>query len=146
MAQIPDNPVTLQDLTVWFQMVEQLNKLKATEMLMRKRIFNAYFPDPKEGTNTFLLPDGYQLKGVHVVNRKVDEPALTVLTPAFQEKQLKLDDLIQRKPTLSVSAYRELTDEERTLFDQALIIDIGSPSLKIEDPPKKKVKAGEKAS
>jgi hypothetical protein len=34
--------------------------------------------------------------------------------------------------------YRELTEEQRHLVDQMLLIDAGSPSLKIEPPAKKR--------
>lgn len=144
MSAIPDNPVTMQDLMTWYVMVEDLAKLKANEVILRRKIFKHYFPTPDEGVNTHTLEDGYALKGDYKIDRKVDEAALVTLTPNFQEAGIKVDDLIRRKPELAVKEYRKLegdtSDEGKArlhLFDQCLIIKPSeTPALEIVLPKK----------
>jgi len=137
MTQLPDNPVTINDLMAWYKMHEDLAKLKASEVLLRKKIFGHYFPTPSEGTNTFTLPDGYALKATYKIERKVDEAALTTLAPSFREQHIAVDSLIVRKPELAVREYRKLTTEQTRLFDQCLIVKPSeTPSLEIVLPAK----------
>lgn len=148
-AAIPENTVTAQDLAEWYELQEQLGKLKSAEALLRGRIFRHYFPTPKEGTNNVSLNDGTGavLKGQHVINRTVDPGSLDALKKAQQDALallasggnpnvpvLKLDELIKWKPEVAISKYRELTEEERMFFDQCLVIKPGSPQLEITIP------------
>lgn len=144
MSQIPQNQVTQKDLADWFTQKVQLAKLRVSEMLLRKKIFNGYFPTPKEGANNHTLPDNYILKATHVVDRKIDEPMLVALWDDLVAEGINMNALIVKKPELVMKAYRELTEEQRKKFDQVLIIKDGSPSLEIV-PPSTKKKAGEKA-
>lgn len=150
MTAIPaPEPVGQKDLTAWFELCKELDRVKAAEMLLRKRIFNAYFPAPKEGTNTVVLPDTYQLKGVHPINRKVVEEAMQALCyrpplgpgawgpSKLEEAGISVADLIKWKPELAISAYRELTAEQMNLVDQMLLISPGTPALAIERPSKR---------
>lgn len=144
MSAIPDNPVTMQDLMTWYTMQEDLAKLKAAEVLLRRKIFKFYFPTPSEGVNTHTLDDGYALKGDYKIDRKVDDAALVTLTPTFQEQGLKVDELIKRKPELALREYRKLEADETEvgkarlhLFDQCLIIKPSeTPALEIVLPKK----------
>lgn len=141
MSLIPPNTVTQQDLADWYNTKAQLNELKTREVFLRRKIFGFYFPEPTEGTNTFVLPDGYQVKGKHVIDRKVDEAALTLLTPQLQEKKIIIDNVIRNKPELAKRAYDALSDEQRHLFDQCLIIKPSeTPGLEIVPPAKRAAK------
>lgn len=140
MATIPDNPVTMTDLMSWYTMQDDLKKLKAMEMLLRKKIFKFYFPNPTEGTNNFALPDDYMLKGVHSIDRQIDEAALVANAEAYKERNIAVADLVRYKPDLVKSAYNKLTEEEKKFFDLALIIKEGSPALTITLPAAKKTK------
>lgn len=128
---------TPEDLAAWYVAQEALRKAKDTELALRLKIFKDKFRAPVEGINKYDLPDGYVLKGTHVINRKVDEPALITLRPIFQEKGLKVDELVQFKPELRTGEYRKLTEEQRMMFDQVLIIKPGTPSLEIVLPKRK---------
>jgi len=146
MTTIPENTVTQQDLIQWYELVDKLKKIKTAEMILRLKIFKHYFPEPKEGVNTFVLPDSYLLKGDYSYDRNVDEAALVTLTPMLQDKGINLDVLIRRKPELALKEYRTLEKDQTEegvqklrLFDQCLIIKPSTPSLKIVDPPKPKV-------
>lgn len=134
-------PITAEDLVRWYELSEQLSKLKSAEAMLRARIFNFYFKEPKEGTNTVPLNDGTGavVKGTHVLNRAVDVGTLDALratqaVEGYNGPKLELDKLVKYKPEVSISEYRKLTDEERTLFDSALIIKPGSPQLEITIP------------
>lgn len=154
MSTIPENETTLQDLFDWYVLQEDLKKVKAREMLLRQKLFKHHFPTPEEGTNSLsldpvliaagLAADGRMLKGGYVINREVDAASLNVLGPKFAENGIKVQDLIQWKPSLKTGEYRKLTAEQLQLFDQCLIIKPGSPTLEVV-LPKARGKAGEKA-
>lgn len=144
MTSIPANTVTPADLIEWDRLQEELKRIKAAEMLLRQKIFAAYFPSPKEGTNDAPLAAGWVLKGKHTINREVDSGALEALKPALLEAGMRADSLIQYKLSLVLKEYRTLTAEQTQLFDQVLIVKPGSPALEIVLPAKAK-KAGEQA-
>lgn len=148
MTTIPENTVTQEDLSQWYQMQEQLKKLKAAEMLLRLKIFKGMIKDPKEGTNTVPLAEGWVLKGKHVINRDVDRAALAVNTavdPATHMSRLSangihVEQLIKWTPELITKNYRTLTAEQQQIFDECLIIKEGSPQLEIMLPASEKKK------
>jgi len=137
MAEIPENAVTQADLAKWYELADQLKKIRAQEMTLRKKIFGNAFPDPKEGTNSYELGDGYVLKAQHKLDRNIDPGALDALKEKLRENHINPDVLVQYKPSLVLKEYRTLTDEERALFDQCLIVKPGSPSLEIVLPKRK---------
>lgn len=153
-AAIPESTVTAADLAEWYALQKQLGELKSKEALIRSRIFKHFFPNPTEGTNNFELKDGTGavLKGKHTINRSVDVGSLDALrtsqTAAIKSRDedgvvpniplLPLDDLIKWKPELALAEYRKLTEEERTYFDQALVIKDGAPALEITIPKRAK--------
>ena len=144
MISIPANTVSQEDLAEWYRLQEELKKVKASEMLLRQKIFAAYFPSPAEGTNSAPLADGWVLKGKHTINREIDPGALGALKDKLLEAGIKADALVQYKPLLVLKEYRTLTEEQHQLFDQCLIVKPGSPALEIVLPAKAK-KAGEQA-
>lgn len=144
MAEIPT--VTAEDLALWYRIHAELGKLKAQEGLLRRRIFDAYFPKPAEGTNSVDLNDGTGavLKGTHKIQRDVDQGAYEAYRTEQQREGSNLvqlpmiENLVKWKPEVVLSEYRKLTDEERMAFDQCLIIKPGSPSLEIVIPKRVK--------
>ena len=141
MVEIPENEVTQADLAEWYKMQEEMKKLRAREMILRQKIFKFYFPNPNEGTNNHNMPDGYVLKGKHTINRDVDPGAFQVLRKTFEEAGIHPDALVQYKPSLVKREYNTLTEEQKRLFDQALIVKPGSPALEIV-LPKRRAAAG----
>jgi hypothetical protein len=137
MSEILQNEITQSDLSVWYEMSQQLKKLKAQEILLRKKIFNALFPSPVEGTNTFELADGYVLKGKHTVQRDIDQGAFDAIKEKLRERKVNPDSLVQYNPRLVLREYRKMTEDECLLFDQCLIIKPGSPALEIVLPKKR---------
>lgn len=137
MSLIPADTVTEADLAAWFNAKKELDKAKASEMLLRIRIFRFYFPTPVEGTNTVKLPDvdgvPYALKATYPITRKVDAALLDVLTKTMLEQLIPVDNLIKRTPELVLKEYRTLTAEQLVIFDQVLEIKPGSPALEISE-------------
>lgn len=129
--EIPQKTITQADVEEWYRLQDELRKVKTKEMLLRKKIFEACFPDPKEGTNSVELGDGYVLKGKHVINRSIDEGSLQAMSKELQEAGINTDELIEWKPSLKTREYRKLTAEQIHLFDQVLIVKDGSPGLEI---------------
>ena len=140
MVAVPPNPVTAEDLAAWWKMTQDLTALKASEMLLRTKIFKGMFPTPKEGTNKVPLTDGWELQAVHAVNRKVDPAAAKALQEEFIANGINPAALIELKPELKKAAYNELTQEQKNLFDNALIVSDGSPQMKIVLPAKNRPK------
>lgn len=137
---IPEHTVTMDDVAVWYKAKAELAKWKAREALLRPVIFRHFFPAAEEGTNTFIMPDGYQMKGVRVISREVDPGALESLQEQFRAKNISSDKFIKRKPELIVAEYRKFTAEELLLIDQALIIKDGMPGLDIKPPSTSKAR------
>lgn len=137
MSQLPENAVTQADLAAWYEMSEQIKALKGKEMLLRQKIYKGLFHDPKEGTNSVDLADGYVLKGKRTINREIDPGALQALREKFTEAGILTDELVQYKPSLKIKEYRTLTEEQMHLFDQALIIKDGAPALEIVLPKRR---------
>lgn len=130
----------------------------AAERDARDKCFNAFFKDPREGTNNFPLASGYTLKGKLPVARKVLEeelePLKTVrlcdLSPGFLQAhnlpstempaavalRINFDTLIVRKPELALKEYRTLTEGQRAFFDRCLEIKPGMAGLELAEPKK----------
>lgn len=126
--------VTQEELNTWYRLQRELSAIKAQELTLRKKVFAAFFPSPVEGTNTAPLTDGWVLKGQHKITREVDVATLDTLLPELVEAGIPVEDLIVKKPQLVIAQYRELTAEERLLFDQVLVIKDGAPALEIVLP------------
>jgi hypothetical protein len=142
MTLIPEREVTLEHLKEWYALKQQLDELKNKEVVIRQFIVAGLFPDPKEGTNTHPLNDGTGAvaKATHVLNRAVQVEPLEELRKSLETDnnlpKLDLDKLVRWKPEVSIKEYRTLTDEERHLFDQVLVIKPGMPGLEIMIPKK----------
>jgi hypothetical protein len=141
MALIPEREVTIQHLTEWYALKQQLDELKGKEVVLRQFICAGLFPNPDEGTNSHPLNDGTGAvaKMIHTINRAVQQEPLEELEKALAKPdnnlpKLNLDKLIKWKPEVSIKEYRTLTDEERHLLDQVLVIKPGMPGLDIVIP------------
>lgn len=107
------------------------------EQQLRKEIFELFFPEPKEGTNTLELPEGWKLKGVFKLTRNIDEAALSTVTKHLREIGVNADTLVQWKPSLKLATYKELTAEQRNLMDEAIVCKPGSPTVELVAPKEK---------
>ena len=145
MTQVPENEVTQADINKWYELQAQLKSIKASEMLLRTKIYKGLFKDPKEGTNTIPLAEGWVMKAERVIRRDIDVAALTInsANPELGPSRLELAginvaSLVKWKPELVLKNYRELTDEQKLIFNDCLVIKDGSPALEIVLPAKNK--------
>lgn len=158
MSQLPQDLLTAQEVFEWYEVTEQLAKLKQKEGLLRQRVWRHLVPLPEEGTNTVELANnpifqgvdtgGFVFKGQHKINRDIDEGALTTLGPVFAARTvdgkpapLPVGKLVKWSPELVLREYRKLTVEEMQEFDQVLIIKPGSPQCEIVLPAALKKKS-----
>lgn len=142
-AFVPPNQLCVEDIDEWNDCQQQLGRLKSREMLLRLRIFQHVFPTPDEGANNAKLADGLLIKGQYKIDRKVDEALLSVMKAPnpdldgksiFEVGGINPDKLVKYEPSLITGEYRELTDEQRILFERVLIMKPGAPSMTIEVP------------
>jgi hypothetical protein len=134
---------TIADVARLYTMQAELASLKAAEAMLRRRIFEHFFPNPKEGSaeNKYPLNDGTGavLQADHKINRTVLEAELDALKAAVKEDganlpKLPFNKLIKYKPELAKSEYNKLTEEERQVFDRCLDIKPGMPEVKVVIP------------
>jgi hypothetical protein len=153
---IPPVQLCQEDIADWNALKDELERVKNSEMLLRQKIFNYLFPNPREGANAVRMLDGTVITATHVIARKVDEEKLAT----FQQYRicdvaqwleslkidvagkdpnmtvvellgLHIDELIKAKPELVTKEYRTLTAEQMALFEYVLDIKPGSPQVKI---------------
>lgn len=170
---IATTPVTdpVGELAEWYKLRARIDAectpLINQERALRKRLFDHFFPSPTEGTNNYVLPDGYIVKGKYPIDRKVDPGSLDGLrtlrvmdvsaeflaslhvdtagvdpeTLVTKVMHLNLDALLRYTPDLEVKAYRTLTAEQQAIFDRCMTIKPGSIAMEVVPPTAKKPKA-----
>ena len=124
-------------LEEWYQLKLELKEVQERENALRKEIFTSAFPEAAEGTNTLELADGYVLKAVYPYTRKVDEAVLSNLHGQLKKLHISEDKLLKWKPELAITFYKTLTEEEKHVVDQFLIVKEGSPQLEVVLPKRK---------
>lgn len=132
-----ESKAEMKKLYEWYEIQEKLADLKDKEAKLRKEVFASFFPNPIEGTNTVPLDDGWVLKGVHKLNRKVNEEELVNVA-----KRKGMEDVIKNtinyKPSLALTEYKNLPENFRKILDNAIVTTPGTPSLKVVLPKRKK--------
>lgn len=133
---------TPQDLLRWNYLTDILPGLKEEEMALRRRLFKFAVPIPKEGTNVadesiaarLGVANGFVIKGAYKLDRSVEDAVFQNLKPALRNRGISPDLLVNYKPSLAVTVYRQLTEEDRTFFDQCITTKPGAPTLEIAQP------------
>ena len=136
-----DNASKIAKLEEWRlakQKADGVKPIVAEEQRLRKEVFNLFFPTPKEGTDKVELGEGWLLKGTYKLDRKIDEAALPTVQKELREIDINPDLLVNWEPKLKTAIYKELTEPQRRIFDQALVIKPGSPTVELVPPKKKK--------
>lgn len=132
-GQLPEK-VSDEDLQEWAVLKAIAKEAAENEMRKRRELIAKYFPVKAEGSVTRKTPMGLSVAVTFTVNRSIDKGILTAFTPQLEEAKVSLDAIIKNKPELVVSAYRTLTDAQRTLFDQVMTIKEGTPQITVTVP------------
>jgi hypothetical protein len=122
----------MQALSRWQELTATIKHLQSEERTLREGLFAGTFPSPEEGTNTYELPDGRIVKGTYKLNRKLLEDALPAVLKKL--KMAKKDAPIRTKVELDLKGYRDLSDKDRHVFDEALDIKPALPTLEVVQP------------
>jgi len=119
----------------WSRVKQEAKKLSEREMVLRKALFAAAFPHPKEGANNLTLADGRIFAATHKINRSLDEAAL----PSVLEELAKLnsenvnpDALFPVKRTLAVGEYKGLSPVAKAIVDLAVTAKPGAPEVALK--------------
>lgn len=131
-----NQPLTARQLALvaeW-QRANNTAKLSADiERQLRQQVVKEFFTATKEGANTYAA-QGVTIKVTGKVNRTLDKAALDAVMPQLPEKYRVLDtadSIIRYEPTFDLKVYRAMSPDERKIFEQALTIKDGAPSLEI---------------
>ncbi len=110
----------------------------ADEMRLRKLVMAEFFPDAKEGVNSRDMGMGWVLKGTLKIERKLDEAALPAVKESLRAIGVNADTLVRYKPELETKVYKALSEQAQKVFDAALTIKPGSPTMELLAPKEKK--------
>lgn len=126
---------TFEDtLAEWLETKQAMSKLQAQERKLRKSLFDAAFPNPKEGTNSLELADGRIFKGKYPMNRSVDETAVGGVIAELRKlgnNEVVPEDIFPVKHSLSTSVYRKLPEDVLQIVNNAITTKPGSVSIEV---------------
>lgn len=108
------------------------------EMIVRKQVMAAVFPEAQEGVNTVELGSGWKLKGTRKIDRKLDEATLPDTIAQLRAAMVNTDELVEYKPALKLAKFRELTEEQKLILANSLTEKDASPSLELVAPKVRK--------
>lgn len=137
MTTLQPSAEAMAKLTEWAQAKEELVPYAvkvAAEMRLRKEAFQLIFPLPREGTNSAPLPHGWQVKGIHKLDYKLDETALPAVAQKLREHNVIVDSLIRARPELVKDVYRTLNQDQLAILSECLEIKPQAPALEVIPP------------
>lgn len=132
---------------------DEIEKLKADEMELRKYIVNRAFPNKHEGMNTLPLGNGYDLKAGVKFNYKLAdndtvEAGLDKIASMGNRGSFIAERLVSWTPNFLLTEYRVLQEdaEKGSPEAQAILKEVNSfltisdaaPTLEIKEPKNKK--------
>lgn len=134
-------------LLSWDWAAKALEQAKTLEMQLRKEILAELYDfdatvDLREGTENLELGNGYKLKAVFKVSRKLENKngetkrALEKIQEYFDGGFVIAERLVKWSPELSTSEYKKLPADIRTVIDTCVTTKPSTPSLEIVEPKK----------
>lgn len=130
----------------WQEAVKQLAAAKNAEAALRKQVLVECFDfeaDDREGTQNVELGNGYKLKAVFKLNRRLNnkdeavDKVLTKIEKSGAEGQFIAERLVKWKPELALSEYKKLPEKFKKLIDEVLTASPGMPALELVVPKSK---------
>jgi len=106
------------------------------ELRLRKLLMAQLMPQPVEGTHYIELGNGYRLRMRQGFKRKLDRDQFPAV---FSQPGMEgtAERLLNWKAELFIQAYRELTPEQKAVFDQCVTTDPEAPVLEVLAPGQK---------
>jgi len=123
-----------EQLLAWKDAKRTLDAAKDAEMSMRKLIVETHFDATQVGTQNIELGQGWKVKAVVKQSYKLDTDAEKVEEVLDTLEDWQAERLVKWSPTLSVSEYKKLSDEDRAAIDKVLTIGFASPTLELVAP------------
>ena len=134
-------------LVQWDAAKKALKAAQALESSLRSEVLQELYgfggeSDLREGTENLELGNGYKLKAVFKVSRKLENKngetseALRNIAMDFEGGKLYAERLVKWSPELSVSEYKKLPDDIRAVIDACVTSKAATPSLEIVEPKK----------
>lgn len=128
----------------WREAQAALRDLKVKESVLRDAVLKAVFKDETTpgqvlaGTSKVEIGYGYGLKAGFTLTYKIKKAAddtynNVVIALGSLPRQIA-EKLVRWTPDLSMSVYKTLTPEQRTIIDTVLEIKQGSSSLEMIEP------------
>lgn len=144
-AFAPKAPALTPDeiLVKWQQARDELKRVAAEEMQYRLMAITTFFPNinrqTAEGTNNYELGNDYKLKCTFKLNYQLDnrdkvDNMLDKLSDIGEDGKFVAERIVKWSPNLSLTEYRQLTPEHKTIVDGVIIIKPAMPSLEIVEP------------
>lgn len=129
-----------RDLGTWYSSKEEKTIATNKESSLRKDIIKKLFPTPEEGSDNkcILLGGDYMIQVTQGMNYKVDTPSFKSLRDEFLKRGIDADSIVEWEPKFVKAEYNKLSDEDKTFFQQCLIIKEGSVTLDVKPAPKSK--------
>lgn len=121
----------------WQRAVDALAQWKAYELSLRRIVGEYYFPDARpDGHHTLKLAEGWSLTFDTKMNRTLENKRGETSKVASQLPPEVAEKTIGWKPSLKMTGYKKLTDEQKALVDSVMTSKPGTPTLTLV-PPKK---------
>jgi len=134
-------------LLQWEAAASALAKAKEIELNLRNEAVKAFFHDPgtleSEGTETLELGNGFKLKAVFKMSRRLAgieqvNDALNKIEATGPEGKFIAERIVRWKPELDKKEYDQLGPQCKSIIDTVLTISPATPALEIVEPKAKK--------
>lgn len=118
-------------LNAWRQAGEVLETIKAYEMDLRKKLVQETFKESVTGKNKADVPGG-ELIFTKKYNTSVDETLFDKVASEAEIIGVDVGSLFKVKHSLDNKKYKMLTDEQKEIIDQTLVVKEAAPTLEFK--------------
>tara|TARA_R110000803_G_scaffold192258_2_gene255038 strand:- start:547 stop:924 length:378 start_codon:yes stop_codon:yes gene_type:complete len=113
----------------WVEAKDKFDRYKKLENELRVKVVETFFPTGGEGSHKVDFR-GIEVKATIKYNYRLDQKELEELEDDFSDGEAAC---IKRKPSLDLTKYRALGDENDVSLSDCIIITPGLPSLAIKE-------------
>lgn len=116
-------------INAWVAVKEILDFVKRSELTLRNKVIEDQFLATKIGTNNKDLENGHMLKYTRSLSYKVNEDELSNIVQVLEDNFIDISSLMKVKHELSGTAYKKLSEAEKTIVNNCLTITESAPKL-----------------